>query len=57
MRKKGYIRPAVLRRVTVSLERDLLRASVITGDATVEAAGQTADDHDHVSSSFNHVWE
>ena len=57
-KKLNYTAPAVLDDLALELEAEILGASVVTEDATVETEGQKIEMHDFTSdSSFNQVWE
>ena len=55
--KHNYTAPAVLDDLALELEAEILGASVVTEDTTVESEGQKIETHDFTDSSFNQVWE
>ena len=58
-RKKVYRAPAVLQRVPLALESDVLGGSVADSlSGNVESTGQKVENKDFSSTgSFNHSWE
>lgn len=57
-KKLNYTAPAVLDDLALELEAEILGASVVTDDTTVETEGQKIETYDFTSdSSFNQVWE
>lgn len=56
MKQNFYQSPKVLKEVSVRLERDLLKASLVD-TATVVSTGQEVKEYDFTSEGFNHTWE
>lgn len=56
-KKLNYTAPAVLDDLALELEAEILGASVVTEDTTVETEGQKIESYDFTDSSFNQVWE
>jgi hypothetical protein len=56
-KKLNYTAPAVLDDLALELEAEILGASVVTDDTTVETEGQKIETYDFTDSSFNQVWE
>ena len=57
-KKLNYTAPAVLDDLALELEAEILGASVVTDDTTVETEGQKIETYDFTSdSSFNQVWD
>ena len=55
--KQKYTAPAVLDDLALELEAEILGASVVTEETTVETKGQEIEVHDFTDSSFNQSWE
>lgn len=55
--RKRYLAPAVIKKVSVELEADLLAASTIQPDSKVKTMGQEVVTMDFSQSSFNQEWE
>lgn len=55
--RKRYLAPAVIKKVSVELEADLLAASTIKPDSEVKTMGQEVVTMDFSQSSFNQEWE
>ena len=55
--RKRYLAPAVIKKVSVELEADLLAASTIQPDSKVNTMGQEVVTMDFSQSSFNQEWE
>ena len=56
-KKLTYTAPAVLDDLALELEAEILGASVVTEETTVETKGQEIEVHDFTDSSFNQSWE
>ena len=57
-RKKKYMTPDILEKLTLELEAEILSSSVVVEDATtVETKGQKVENYDFTDSSFNQSWE
>ena len=56
-KKLKYTAPAVLEDLALELEAEILGASVVTEETTVETKGQEIEVHDFTDSSFNQTWE
>lgn len=56
-KKMNYAAPAVIDDLALELEAEILGASAVTEDTTVESEGQKIETHDFTDSSFNQVWE
>ncbi|MBR5703184.1 MAG: hypothetical protein IKX45_02925 [Bacteroidales bacterium] len=57
IKKLKYTAPAVLDDLALELEAEILGASVVTEETTVETKGQEIEVHDFTDSSFNQSWE
>lgn len=55
--RKRYIAPAVIKRVSVEMETELLAASTVQPDTAVKTMGQEVVTMDFSQSSFNQEWE
>ena len=57
-RKKKYMTPGILDRLTLELEAEILSSSVVAEETTtVETKGQKIENYDFTDSSFNQSWE
>ena len=54
--KQQFVRPAVLREVTLLPDTPILQASIVD-QTTVISAGQDVETHDFDGADFNHNWE
>ena len=52
-----YSAPIILEDLALELEAEILGASVVTEETTVETKGQEIEVHDFTDSSFNQSWE
>ena len=57
IKKLKYTAPAVLDDLALELEAEILGASVVTEETTVETKSQEIEVHDFTDSSFNQSWE
>ena len=55
--KIKYETPCVLENIVVELEHEILGASVITEDTTVETTGQEFVEYDFTGEEYYHKWE
>lgn len=55
--KIKYESPMVLEDVIMELEHEILGASVITEDTTVETTGQEVIEYDFTGDEYYHNWE
>lgn len=55
--RNKYIAPAVLRRVMIEMESDLLAGSTVTPQSKIETAGQKIETKDFSQTGFNSDWE
>lgn len=56
-KKLNYTAPVLYGDLALELEAEILGASVVTEDTTVETKGQEIEVHDFTDSSFNQTWE
>ena len=56
-KKMKYSAPIILEDLALELEAEILGASVVTEETTVETKGQELEVHDFPDSSFNQSWE
>lgn len=56
-KKMKYSAPIILEDLALELEAEILGASVVTEETTVETKGQEIEVHDFTDSSFNQSWE
>ena len=57
-RKKKYMTPGILDKLTLELEAEILSSSVVSEESTtVETKGQKIENYDFTDSSFNQSWE
>lgn len=56
-KKMNYTAPVILEDLALELEAEILGASVVTEETTVETKGQEIEVHDFTDSSFNQSWE
>ncbi len=54
--KMKYQRPCILKMVLVSLEEEILAASVVTKASTIRSIGQEVTEIDASGSDFNQEW-
>ena len=54
--KNPFIRPAVLREITLQAEAPVLAGSVVD-NTTIVSTGQEVETHDFSGDDFNHQWE
>lgn len=55
--RNKYIAPAVLRRVLIEMESDLLAGSTVTPQSKIETVGQKIETKDFSQTGFNSDWE
>ncbi len=54
----GFESPAVYSRINIEMEGNLLSASVIQPDSTIESVGQEVTEHDWSNTTdYNQDWE
>ena len=54
--KKQFVKPEILREITLLPECPILAGSVVD-NTTIVSTGQEVQTHDFSDSSFNHNWE
>ena len=56
MKRNNYQAPRVIQEVSVFVEREFLKASLVD-TAVVMSVGQEVEEHDFTTDEFNHQWE
>ena len=56
MKRNNYQTPKVMQEVSVLVEREFLKASLVD-TAVVAAVGQEVEEYDFTTEEFNHQWE